>query len=407
MGKGGLGLVGGALLVVFGVGGLRQIFGVWVRPLEADFGVDRAAVAAVAALGLLLFGLFQTVLGRLVDVHGPRLVVPGAVLFAGLGSIASSMADSLVLFALLFVFVTSVGYAGAANATIAAAVVQRFEARRGLLLGVCSAGAPLGQLVLAPVAAWGIADFGWRTTLAGFGAALLLLILPIAWLLLGRLPAPTRTASTAPSLLATYRLALGSVGFQLLFWSYFICGMTTLGLVHTHIVPYGVDVGLPELHAAHVLGLLGLVNVVGLVGAGQAADRWGGPRPLIAAFAVRTLALLWASTATDGAALVLFVLVFGLTDMATIPLSIATATELFGPRAIGAVTGLLVIAHQLGSALGSYLGGLGYGLFDGYPPVMVAAAGLAFGAALLCTALAARGEGRGARDEPTLAPSGS
>ncbi len=126
----GLGLVGGALLVVFGVGGLRQIFGVWVRPLEAEFGVDRATVAGVAALGFLTFGLCQPIAGRLADLHGPRLIVPGAVLLAGLGAVISAFAGTFWQFGLVFALITSVGFAGAANATIAAAVTQRFVARR-------------------------------------------------------------------------------------------------------------------------------------------------------------------------------------------------------------------------------------------------------------------------------------
>ncbi len=103
---GAIGLVGGALVVVFAVGGLRQIFGVWVRPLEAEFGVDRAAVAGVAALSYLAFGLGQPIVGRLVDVHGPRLVVPGAVLFAGLGALVSAFAGAFWQFGLLFVLIT-------------------------------------------------------------------------------------------------------------------------------------------------------------------------------------------------------------------------------------------------------------------------------------------------------------
>ncbi len=406
MQRGGLALVAGAFLVVFGVGGLRQIFGVWVRPLEAEFGADRASVALAASFSLLAFGLGQPILGRLVDAHGPRLVIPGSVLLAGVGTMLASFAGTLWLFALAFGLIASAGFAGASNATVAAMVSQRFEERRGLIIGICSAGAPLGQLLLAPLAALSIAAFGWRDTMAILGAAALGLVFPIAWALLRRMPAPSE--GTVPSLGGTYRSALRSRGFWLLFSAYFLCGMTTLGLVHTHIVPYGVDIGLPEVNAANILGLVGGVNVAGLVLAGQAADRWGGARPLIVAFAVRSLTLLWVATATDQTTLVLFALVFGLTDMATIPLAATAAAGLFGPRMIGAVMGLLTVAHQTGSALGSFLAGLGYQTVGGYPSVMVVGAGLAATAALLAIALRTSGERRAASDEPgsSRAPAG-
>ena len=400
MGVSGLGLVGGALLVVFGVGGLRQIFGIWVRPLEAEFGADRAAVAFVAALSLLAFGLGQPIAGRLTDVHGPRLVVPGAVLVAGLGAVGASLTGTLWQFGLVFVLVTSLAYAGAANATIAAAVVQRFARRQGLIFGIISAGAPLGQLVLAPLGALAIAQVGWRATMAAFGVGLLVLVLPVAWRLLGRSPAPPRAPT--PGLLRVYRAALGHRPFVLLFGAYFLCGVTTLGLVHTHLVPYAADVGVADVIGGRVLGLLGLSNVFGLVLAGQAADRWGARRPLIVAYTVRAFALLWVATATDVVALVLFALVFGLTDMATVPLSASAATELFGPRMIGALMGLLVVAHQLGAAVGSYLTGLGYALLGSYPPVMVAGVGLALCASLLTLAMDTSG-GRATSGERSVA----
>ena len=403
-------LIGGALLVVFAVGGLRLVFGVWVRPLEAEFGVDRAMLSLVGALAFLVFGLGQPLFGRVVDLRGPRLVIPGSVLLAGLGTVLATLAPTFALFALAYVLVACAGFSGLANATLAATVVQRFERHHGLIFGILSAGAPLGQLTLASVAALGVEGFGWRATMGALGAALLLVVAPVAWLLLGRSPAPTRAAP--PGLTETSGLAFRSRGFVLLFAAYFMCGMTTLGLVHTHLVPYGVDVGLPQVAAARILGLLGLFNVAGLILGGRLADRWGGRRPLIAAFTIRSVALLWVATATDELGLVLFVLVFGLTDMMTIPLSAAAATEMFGPRMLGVLMGFLVVAHQVGSALGSYLAGFGYQVLGGYPPVLVAAVGVALTGALLCVAMDTRPvpragpEGTG-RDAPGLAPSGA
>src|SRR5207253_6660345 len=145
--------------------------------------------------------------------------------------------------------------------------------------------------------------------------------LPIVAILL-RGAAPPRT-EPLPSLTETFKLAFKSKGFVLLWWAYFICGVTTLGLVHTHIVAYGADRGLPQINAAGILSLVGLFNIAGLVMAGRIADRFGGRKPLIIAFTVRAVALLWLATATSETSLVLFALVFGLTDMATIPFSAA------------------------------------------------------------------------------------
>jgi MFS family permease len=403
----GVGLVLGAFLVMFGLGGLRLIFGVWIRPLEADFSIDRAQISLVAALSLLVLGLGQPILGRQVDVRGPRLIVPGSVVLAGLGVIVASQMPSYVGFTVAFGIVATIGFAGAANATIMALVAQRFTEHRALIYSICSAGSPLGQLVFAAVAAIGVERLGWRPTMLAFGVGLLLIVLPVVSILLRRAPSPRR--EPLPGLLDTCRMAFRARGFVLLWWAYFICGATTLGLVHTHIVAYGVDRGLPDVGAAGVLSVIGLTDIVGLVIAGRVADRWGGRRPLIAAFSIRAVALLWLATATSETALIAFAVVFGMTDMATIPFSAAATSEMFGPRMLGLLTGLLAVAHQTGAALGSYLAGQGYEVLGGYPPVYIAGVAVALLAALLAFAMSTRAVSVGQlpRDQTGLAPSGA
>ena len=401
----GAGLVIGAFLVVFGLGGLRLIFGVWMRPLEADFGVDRSAISLVAAISLLVLGLTQPLLGRQVDVRGPRLIVPGSVLLTALAVMLASQTTSYVGFVAVFGVVASIGFAGAANATIVSLVAQRFEQTRQLIYSVCSAGGPLGQMALAAGAAAGVAAFGWRPTMLWLGVLLLAMVPVAAWLLRGA----TSRREPLPSLLGTCRLAFRARGFVLLWWAYFICGVTTLGLVHTHVVAYGVDRGLGEVGSAGVLSLIGLSDIVGLIVAGRIADRWGGRRPLIAAFAIRAVALLWLANATTNAELLAFAVVFGMTDMATIPFSAAATSEMFGPRMLGLLTGLLAVAHQTGAALGSYLAGQGYELLGGYPPVFIVGTGAALLAAVLAFSMSTRAVAVGPRqrDQTGLAPSGA
>jgi MFS family permease len=403
----GVGLVFGAFLVMFGLGGLRLIFGVWIRPLEAEFSVDRSQISLVAAISLLVLGLGQPLLGRQVDVRGPRLIVPGAVVLAGIGVIAASQMASYVGFTLAYALIATIGFAGVGNATILALVAQRFERNRALIYAVCSAGSPLGQLVLASGAAAGIEAIGWRPTLLGLGIGLFVLVLPAVTILLRRAPSPRR--EPLPSLLDTCKLAFRARGFVLLWWAYFLCGATTLGLVHTHVVAYGVDRGLPEVGAAGVLSLIGLSDIVGLIVAGRIADRWGGRRPLIVAFAIRAVALLWLASAASETALLAFAVVFGMTDMATIPFSAAATSEMFGPRMLGLLTGLLAVAHQTGAALGSYLAGQGYEVLGGYPPVYIAGTAVALLAAVLAFTMRTRAVSLGqiSRDQTGLAPSGA
>ena len=247
---------------MFGLGGLRLIFGVWIRPLEADFTVDRSAdQPGRGASSLLVFGLGQPLLGRQVDVRGPRLILP--LLGAARGHRRDRwprrcrrISGSCVTFGTI----ASIGFAGAANATIVALVAQRFEKHRGLIYAICSAGGPLGRAG---------ARVGWRRWRRGVRLA------PddagvrrsACWWSCCRsrcccCGGPSRrAASRCPASLDTCRMA-----FRVARASCCSGGptssaaLTTLGLVHTHIVAYGVDRGLPQVGAARILELIGLVR---------------------------------------------------------------------------------------------------------------------------------------------------
>ena len=159
--------------------------------------------------------------------------------------IAASQTTAYLGFVVTFGLVTSLGFAGAANATIMALVAQRFEENRGLIYAICMAGGPLGQTVIATGAAAGIEAVGWRWTMFWLGLLLLAIVLPVVTVLLRGAPRPNR--EPLPSLAQTFRLAFRARGFVLLWCAYFLCGVTTLGLVHTHVVAYGVDRGLSEV----------------------------------------------------------------------------------------------------------------------------------------------------------------
>ena len=380
----GLWLLGGTFLLLLGAGGVRQSFGVFVHPLEMAFGGDRAQVAIVAALSLLVFGIVQPLSGWLIDRQGPGRVVPAAVAIAALGSLAAAQAQGLWLVALLYGLVASAGFGAISNAPLSGVVARSFTARRGLALGICAAGVPLGQLVMAPTLALLINAHDWRAAMSWTGLGLLVVLLPLAWWLMRR---ESGTWASNSSRSTTFRGALSSGAYRRLSGAYVICGMTTLGLVHTHLVPYTLDLGIGEIAGARVLGLVGLFNMAGLIGAGLAADRFGARVPLGVVYGTRALALVWLALAADERMLVAFAAVFGLTDMATIPLTASMTARLFGRETVGGLYGLAAVGHQIGSALGAWLAGLGYTLLGAYQPIILVGAGLALAASLLAFSL--------------------
>src|SRR5262245_41752757 len=188
--------------------GVRSSFGVYVKPLEAEFGWDRATISGVAALSLLVYGLAQPLIGRLVDQFGTRLVMTGSLLLLGLGAFATALVHELWQLYLTYGVVVSLAAGGPAPVSIAAIAARWFAARRGLVVGIGTAGISAGQLSLVPVAMWLTVMLDWRASYIALAALLCLVTAPLVWLLLRDDPADVGQAPFG----AKQPSAVGSTG---------------------------------------------------------------------------------------------------------------------------------------------------------------------------------------------------
>src|SRR5919198_5744692 len=72
--------------VLLTAGGVRAAIGVFIKPLEAEFGWSRTALSFAVAVSIALYGLAGPVVGRLADRWGPRRVLAIGVALGGLGT---------------------------------------------------------------------------------------------------------------------------------------------------------------------------------------------------------------------------------------------------------------------------------------------------------------------------------
>jgi predicted MFS family arabinose efflux permease len=143
--------------------------------------------------------------------------------------------------------------------------------------------------------------------------------------------------------------------FWLLAGTFFVCGATTNGLVSTHLIPAAHDHGITQVTAAGLLALIGVFDVVGTTASGWLTDRYDPRVLLLAYYGLRGVSLLALPLAFDSAnaAMLAFVVVYGLDWVATVPPTSALATTHFGSQA-GIVFAWVFAAHQLGAATAAW-----------------------------------------------------
>ncbi len=371
--------------------GVRGTIGLLVTPWETEFGWDRAAVSLTASLGFVVYGLAQAFSGRWADRTGPRVIFAASIALLGVGTMAVSSIVTLWQAYAIFGVLMMLGIGGASSPTSAVAVARWFTARRGLALGIVGAGSAAGQFVLVPVMATLIGTFGWRTAFLWLGIGILTVALPIIVLLLRDDPSQGAGRASVAAGDVGPPMALAEIVRHANFWwlalSFFVCGVTTSGLIDTHFIPYAQDHHVAAVTAATAFGLLSLVNMVFTTLSGAVSDRIGYTRLLGWIYAGRAVTLVFLVFARDPASLFVFAVAFGIVDFSTVAPTTALATVIFGRRSAGTVFGLVALSHQIGSALGSYAGGLVHDVTGSYAGFILAGAALSGAAAFMAWAI--------------------
>jgi MFS family permease len=153
--------------------GVRGTIGLLVKPWEAEFGWDRAAVSLTASVGFVVYGLAQALSGRWADRTGPRVIFVASVALLGVATAAVGSIVSLWQAYAVFGILIMVAVGGASSPTSAVAVARWFTSRRGLALGVVAGGSAAGQFVILPLMATLTEAVGWRVAFLWLGAGIL------------------------------------------------------------------------------------------------------------------------------------------------------------------------------------------------------------------------------------------
>jgi MFS family permease len=392
-------IVGFCFLVLAVSFSARSSLSLIMEPMEKELGWSRSTTSGAAALAQIFMAVASPIVGNLVDRFGPRLLLSAGLAAVGGGVLLAAGAHAPWQFYLAYSVIAGIGFGTAATHLVATIVSLAFTQRRGLAVGVATAGATGGQLVVIPVLARVLETTDWRTSFVTMGIVSLALV-PVVMALIR--PRPVEPGAQRPTTGSAEPLAqrlafLGrSPTFHLLFWSYFICGITTSGVIEAHLIPYALFCGFPVAASSDAFGLLMAFNLGGMVLAGWLTDRMNRPLLLGAIYVLRGLSfIILMFIAGDYPLLIAFAVMFGVFDYSTVPVTASLAASHLGLKIMGLSMGLLTAGHALGAAVGAQMGGVLFDLLATYLWVWVVALATALVAGLLSFAIReSRGEGR-------------
>ncbi|HEV7212380.1 MAG TPA: MFS transporter [Blastococcus sp.] len=397
-------------LALVGAAAFRAVPGVLIDPLRAEFGWSVTTISSAVAVNMALYGLTAPFAAALMERFGIRRVVMSALVVVAVGSGLTVFMTASWQLVLLWGVLVGLGTGSMALSLVATVTGRWFVTRRGLVSGVLTAGSATGQLVFLPIVAWVDERWGWRPAALGTTAAALAVLPLVAWLLrdrprdlgvapYGGTPAddlePVRAGAARN---AVRGLADGArtTPFWLLAGGFFICGMSTNGLVQPHFIPAAHDHGLPVTTAAGLLAVVGVFDIAGTVFSGWLTDRADPRLLLLAYYALRGFSLFLLPTLFGprlAPSMVAFIVFYGLDWVATVPPTLALCREHFGVRA-PVVFGWVFASHQLGSAVAAFGGGVIRDVTGSYDDAWLGAGALCMLAAVLSLAIRRPGDRR-------------
>lgn len=366
------------------IGGGIDTVSVFLNALSHATGWSRSMLSLAVSIGAASAALSTPLVGAAIDRYGVRVPMTAGVISLAIGfSVLFVMRDAWQ-FAAANVFLGT-GFAAAALLPFPVAVTMCVPTNTSLALGIVSAGASAGALVLAPAAQAVIDAAGWRSAYLAMGTAVILTPLPFLAFALprGRLRRPAQASDPPPSQLTLVR-EMRRPGVARLASTIVLPGLVGFS-VSVHLVPYLTGLGHATPTAAAALGAMIGMSAVGKISGGFVADRIGALLTLRLALVVWTVALAVLHHATSMAAIGAFVALYGLalgTHIAVIP---AIAIRVFGSARFGTLFGVLQLGGILASAVGPVMSGVMYDRTGSYGSalmiwigMMVVAAAIAF-----------------------------
>ena len=375
--------------------------GIMIAPLREEFGWTTEQISTAISIRLILYGLFGPFAAAFMNQFGVKRVVVFALGLICFGVFASFFMTKWWHLLLLWGVVVGIGTGMTALVLGATVATCWFNRRRGLVVGLMTASTATGQMIFQPLLASLTEASGWRVAMTAI-VVLMLVIMLLVLLLMRDHPAdvqlpifgeenltepPPRSVGFRAMLMApllNLREVSKTATFWVLFLSFYVCGFSTNGLIHTHWVPMNLDFGVAAVSAASMLAIIGMFDFIGTILSGWLSDRFDNRWLLFWFYGLRGLSLIFLSFSDFGMlALFLFAVFYGLDWVATVPPTVKLTTTRYGAATANMTFGWIFAGHQLGAASAAYIAGVMRTDLQTYMPALQLAGALCMMAALV------------------------
>lgn len=355
------------LAVAFGPAFIAS-FGLYVKPIAAEFGWSRTAVSSLYALVAIMGAIGTPFLGFLLDRKGSRGVIIAASLLLPLALLLLIAVPADFSLFLACGFVIGLVSIIASPTAYVSLLPQWFSRRLGLAVALGMFGSGFGQFAMAHAHGELLSHYDWRTAWAIMAGVVGAVGIPVA-LFAARDRPELRRLRQARNEEAIEGASLRDAMRSPLFWSatpaFFLVMLVTAAML-THLAPLLTDKGWAIERAAGVVAMIGLVSLAGRAVSGALLDRFGFGILGAALFPLQAAGCVILATVDSDGAIYLAAALIGLAYGVEADMLPWLLRRYFGLRCFGRLYGIAFGVVQLGSVFGPLLLGYSFDRLGGY-----------------------------------------
>jgi MFS family permease len=373
----------GVLILIISMG-LRQSFGLFIPFFTENYDITRSSFGLTLAIQHLLFGAVQPFIGYLSDRYGnDKVLIIGSLVYS-LGLFLVSKISSSMGLHLSLGFLIGIALSATTYVVVLGAIAKVVSSKnRGAVFGIATAAASFGMFIFIPITNGLLSHFEVNSVFYIFAIFSLLITVFGYFMKNSKEENLTDSRAEEASLSKALKCSKSHSGYWRLNIGFFVCGFH-VAFILTHFPTYLSDNALDTDTIMYAFSLIGLVNIFGSFLFGALGDRFSKRKLLTLLYFSRaiifSLMLIIPLTSTSA---IIFGGLLGFVWLATVPLTSGLVAQIFGVKSLATLYGVVFLSHQIGSFLGSWVGGIVYDVTGSYDLIWWSCVGLSALAAVI------------------------
>ncbi|MFC7394199.1 MFS transporter [Scopulibacillus cellulosilyticus] len=362
-----------ASIITLLTNGLRLGIGPLEKPIISDLSMSRIEFSSIIAISMIVYGFGMPIAGMLLKRFSIRSILLAGMVLACGAILWTVVSNNTVSFLFSFGILLSLGLSFMSPVALTPIISHWFIRKRGQALFYMTTGAMAGIAVVTPLETALIHAVGWKYTLLFFGALFIFLVIPAVLFIIREAPEEIKTATGNRNInlskkgsqiqpKITLKNALKTKAYWQIVIGLFACGFS-MNLLGSHGVPMLTDHHFSATTASFSVGLIGFTAIFSTLAMGTIADRFPRKNILCLIYVVRGLGFLGLVFAATSLQLYIVAIIGGLVWAGSTATASAILSDLYGVQLVGILYGWAYFGHQIGGAVGTFLGGWGYETF--------------------------------------------